>query len=117
MSPATDRPSDLLPAVVREYLAAHAARDHEAALRAFAPDAVVTDEGRTYRGTAEVADFLAHAGEPYTYTTEVVGAQRVTAERWVVVVRLDGDFPGGTAELRYRTTLRDGLVSELLIAP
>ncbi len=118
MSAPTDLlPPDRMPTVLREYLAAHAARDHRTALRTFTPDAVVTDEGRTYRGTAEIADFLAHAGAPYTFTTEVLGAQRAAADRWVVVVRIEGDFPGGTAELRYRTTLRDGLVAELVIAP
>jgi hypothetical protein len=35
----------------------------------------------------------------------------------VAVNRLEGDFPGGVVELRYRFTLVDGLVTELVIAP
>ncbi|WP_445259138.1 nuclear transport factor 2 family protein [Nocardioides aurantiacus] len=106
-----------LPATIRAYLAAHAAGGTDAAARAFAPDAVVVDEGRTYRGTEEVREFLAAAGSRFTYTTELVGAERVDDTRWVAVNRLEGDFPGGVAELRYRFRLVGDLVAELVIAP
>lgn len=33
------------------------------------------------------------------------------------VQRLDGDFPGGVADLHYRFTLADGLISRLAIEP
>lgn len=112
--------TDQLPAVLRDFLPAHVARD-ESALRAFAPDAVVTDEGRTRRGHDEIGPWLRDAGTEFTYTTNVVGAERVDddsdGERWVAVLHLEGDFPGGVADLRYRFVLADGLVSELHIAP
>ncbi len=38
-------------------------------------------------------------------------------DRWVAVNRLEGDFPGGAVELRYRFALVDDLISELVIAP
>ncbi|MVA76265.1 DUF4440 domain-containing protein [Auraticoccus sp. F435] len=110
-------PTDQLPATIRAYLTAHAAGEAEAAARTFTPTAVVVDEGRTYRGTEQVLDFLRHAGSQYTYTTELVGAGRVDDSRWVAVNRLEGDFPGGVAELRYRFTLVDDLIDELVIAP
>lgn len=106
-----------LPAVIRSYLAAHTARDADTAVRAFTTDAVVTDEGHTYRGTDEVLEFLRSAGGQFTYTTELVAAERVDDAHWVATNRLEGDFPGGVAELRYRFTLVDGLVAELVIAP
>ncbi|GAA1928551.1 hypothetical protein GCM10009737_33060 [Nocardioides lentus] len=108
-----------LPTTVRAYLAAHAAGETDAATRTFAPDVVVTDQGHTYRGRDEVRDFLAAAGGEYTYTTELVGAERDDDDptRWVAVQRLEGDFPGGVADLRYRFTLVDDLVAELHIAP
>ena len=106
-----------LPATIRDYLAAHAARDTEAALRAFTSTAVVADQGRTFRGTDELRDFLREAGAEFTYTTELVGAQRVDDAHWVAVNRLEGDFPGGVAELGYRFTLADDLITELVIAP
>ena len=111
----TDVTPDQLPSAVRTYLRAHAARDVDTALRVFAPDAVVRDQGQTFRGTDEVGDFLRHAGAEFTYTTELIGARRVDDTRWVAVNRLQGDFPGGLAELDYRFTLADDLVTELVI--
>lgn len=34
---------------------------------------------------------------------------------YVAVQHLEGDFPGGTVDLRYRFTLRDGLIAGLAI--
>jgi ketosteroid isomerase-like protein len=106
-----------LPASIRAFLAAHTARDADTAIGAFAPDAVVTDEGRTFRGTEEVLGFLRHSGSEFTYTTELIGARRVDDEHWVAVNHLEGDFPGGAVDLTYRFTMDGDLVAELVIAP
>lgn len=116
MTTSTITPAQL-PATIRDYLAAHAAGETEAAARSFTASAVVRDEGRTFRGTAEVLDFLRSAGSEFTYTTELIGAQRVDDRHWVAINRLEGDFPGGVAELHYRFTLAGDLVDELDIAP
>ncbi|MCF6506625.1 nuclear transport factor 2 family protein [Blastococcus sp. MG754426] len=108
---------DQLPAPIRSYLAAHAARDADTALRAFAPGAVVVDEGTTYRGTEEIRGFLSHAGAAFSYTTELVGAERAGDGRWVAVNHLEGDFPGGVADLRYRFVMDGDRIAELVIAP
>ena len=106
-----------LPTTIREYLAAHAAADADTAVRAFAPDAVVVDEGRTYRGTAEVLVFLNKAGSQYRYTTELTGGRYVDDQHWEAVNHLEGDFPGGVADLTYRFTLAGDRIAELVIAP
>ena len=106
-----------LPATIRAYLAAHAAGEADAAARTFTATAVVVDQGETFRGTREVLGFLRSAGGEFTYTTELVGAQRADDAHWVAVNRLEGDFPGGVAELRYRFTLADDLIAELAIGP
>ena len=110
------RPAEL-PATIRTFLAAHAARDAATAIVSFSSDAVVVDDGRTYRGTDEVVDFLRNAGTEFTFTTELVGAERVDDENWVAINHLEGDFPGGVADLRYRFTLDGDLITELVIAP
>jgi len=115
----TLRPDDL-PATLRAFLAAHAAREVDAAARVFTPDAVVRDQGETFHGPAGVRDFLTGAGAEFTYTSEVVGARRGHSTgqddgNWVALVRLEGDFPGGVADLDYRFRLVDGLVAELEI--
>lgn len=123
-NPTTDRTTtsrdDALPPAVQAFLDAHAVRDVDAALAALAPDAVVTDQGDTFRGTEELRRFVRESGAEFTYTSEVLSTEQVDAEqvdaaRWLVTVRIVGDFPGGTADLGYRFILRDGLVAELRI--
>jgi hypothetical protein len=78
---------------------------------------VVVDQGQTFRGTDEVLGFLRNAGAEFTYTTELVGAQRIDEARYVATNRLEGDFPGGLADLDYRFAMDGDLIAELVIAP
>ncbi|MFG1801416.1 nuclear transport factor 2 family protein [Micromonospora carbonacea] len=108
---------DELPAVIREFLPAHEARELETAVGAFAADAVVTDESRSYRGVAEIRSWLVDGGSGYTYTTGFVGAHRVGEARFDVVQHLEGDFPGGSADLHYRFTMDGAVITRLTIEP
>jgi ketosteroid isomerase-like protein len=116
MTQHTDLPSDLFPATVREFFAAHVVRDADTASSFLAEDVVVVDQGETFRGREAAHAFLRDAGSEFEYTTEQIGAHRVDDAHWVVTVRLEGTFPGGVAELDYRFALRDDLVAELVIA-
>ena len=109
--------TEQLPTLLSQFLADHAARRADDAGRAFTPDAVITDQGETWRGTEAVLDFLAHAGAEFEYTTELLEVQRVDAEHWVATLRIEGNFPGGTADLDYRFTLDGDLVAALDIVP
>lgn len=113
----TSTQSTGLPSTIRNFLTAHTAREVDTALGAFAAQAVVTDEGNTYRGTEEIRRFLSDAGAEFTYTTELIGVERVDDSRWVATNRIEGNFPGGTADLRYRFTLEGDRITELVIAP
>jgi hypothetical protein len=117
MTTPTNIQPDQLPTMVRGFLAAHVARDADAALRAFSPIAVVVDDGTTYRGTEEIRRFLSKAGAEFSYTTEPLGAERVDDAHWVATNRLEGDFPGGVVELGYRFAMDGDLIAELVIAP
>jgi ketosteroid isomerase-like protein len=105
MSTPTEIQPEQLPASIRGYLAAHEARDGDAGLPAFTPGAVVVDDGSTYRGTEEIRAFLSRSGAEFTYTTTLVAAERADDAHWVAVHRLEGDFPGGVVDLRYRFTM------------
>jgi hypothetical protein len=48
-------------------------------------------------------------------TVEVTGTRR-DGDDWIVAIRLEGDFPGGVADLEQRFTLRDGEITRLVIA-
>lgn len=108
---------DQLPATIRGYLAAHDAGDTDTALRAFTPTAVVVDDGETYRGTEEIRGFLIEAGAEFTVTSTLVGAQRADDTHWVATKHLEGDFPGGVVDLRYRFAMDGDSIAELVIAP
>ena len=115
MTPSTESIQTELPEVVRRYLAAHAERDVDTALAAFGPDAVIVDDGRTYRGVTGVLDFLQRAGADFMYTTTLTGWEREGERGWIVRNRLEGDFPGGVADLTYRFTLDADLITVLEI--
>lgn len=107
---------DGLPATIKTYLTAHATGDGSAALHAFTTDAVVTDEGRTHVGHDEIGAWLTHSASEYTYTTEFTAA--TTTDTHVDVVQhLEGNFPGGTADLHFRFTTDGELISRLEIEP
>lgn len=106
-----------LPATIATYLTAHKERDAATALKAFADDAVVTDEGETYRGLDEIGHWLASAGTEFTFTTDFVGATTPEPSRYDVVQHLEGDFPGGVADLHFRFTMDGDLIGRLVIEP
>jgi len=106
-----------LPEPIPTYLAAHLARDADAAIPCFTDDAVVVDDGSTHRGPGQIRDWLERAASEYTYTTELVGARRLDDGRYEAVHHLEGDFPGGVVDLRFRFTLRDGRIAQLVIEP
>jgi uncharacterized protein (TIGR02246 family) len=106
-----------LPEPIPTYLTAHRAHDAEAALRCLTEDAVVVDDGHTHRGSDQIRSWLRRAASEYTYTTELVGARRLDDGRYEAVHHLEGDFPGGVVDLRFRFTLRDGRIAQLVIEP
>jgi hypothetical protein len=110
-------PRHQLPAAIASYFTAHQHREAATAMTTFTTDAAVTDEGRTYRGHDEIADWLRNAASGYTYSMEFVGSTRSDNSHVDVVQHLEGDFPGGVADLHFRFTLDDGLISGLVIEP
>jgi ketosteroid isomerase-like protein len=106
-----------LPAAVTTYLTAHQARDAGKAISTFTDDAEVTDEGRTYRGRDAIGTWLGSAGGEYTFTTEFTAATTTDPAHVDVVQRLEGNFPGGVADLHYRFTLDVDAISRLVIEP
>ncbi|MUL78481.1 nuclear transport factor 2 family protein [Mycolicibacterium sp. CBMA 226] len=106
-----------LPTVITAYLTAHRAKDVGAVTDAFSPEAIVVDEGNTYRGRQEIARWVESAGTQYTYTTEFTAATTTGADSVDVLQHLEGDFPGGVVDLHYRFTLDGGLIGRLVIEP
>jgi ketosteroid isomerase-like protein len=108
---------DVLPATITGYLAAHLAREVDAATSRFTDDAVVVDEGHTYTGPAEIAAWLDRSASEYTYTIELTGTERIDDAHYVATHHLEGNFPGGVVDLHFRFTLRGDRISALTIEP
>lgn len=106
-----------LPEIITSYLKAHQVRDLGAAMQSYDPGATVTDEGRTYHGPAEIRAWLSRSASEYTYTIEMTGATKIGGDRYDVTHHLEGNFPGGTADLHFRFTLRNGKIARLVIEP
>jgi uncharacterized protein (TIGR02246 family) len=106
-----------VPDVITRYFEADARRDVDAVVALFSDDAVVVDEGETWRGISEIRAWRQGPASRYQYTTEVVDTKRAGEDQYLVTGRLEGNFPGGTAELAWRFTLAGDRIRHLHIAP
>lgn len=118
--PETFEPFDreALPAIIVRYLDAQAdPAERERLADAFAPDARVVDDNVTYQGVDAIHGWLTTVASAYVYTTTFVGQAREQGEQWVILARLEGNFPGGVVNLRYRFSVAENLIRDLVIAP
>ena len=107
---------DALPDTIKTFMTALDAREDDRALATFTANAVVTDEGRDYTGRDEIGAWLTASVSEYTYTSEFTGA--TTTDTTVDVGQhLEGNFPGGVADLHFRFALDGALISRLVIEP
>ncbi len=109
--------STLVADVITSYFESDARRDIDAIVALFTSDTVVVDEGQTWRGTAEIQDWQEGTASKYQYTSEVLGAERTGEDSYLVTGRLTGNFPGGTADLKWHFTVDGDLITRLEIAP
>ena len=103
--------------VITRYFTADQRRDVDAIVALFTADAVVVDEGQTWRGVAAIRSWQDGPASRYQYTTAVTSTERTGEDTYLVTGRLTGNFPGGTADLRWRFTVEGDLIRRLEIAP
>jgi ketosteroid isomerase-like protein len=103
--------------LISRYFGLDAQRDTEGIVALFADDAIVVDEGKTYRGTTEIRAWQLGPASKYVYTTEVLNVEGSEPDRYLATGRLTGNFPGGTVDLRWDFTLADDQIKRLVIAP
>ena len=106
-----------VPDVIRRYFLLDAEREIDSIVALFSDDATVVDEGETRHGTTGIRAWQTGPASQYLYTTDVLGTDALTAERFVVTGRLTGSFPGGTAELKWDFTVAGNRIIQLVIAP
>ncbi len=102
-----------LPKPIAVYLAADG-DDSETFSQCFAEDAVVRDEGQTYRGLVAIKQWKAEAKKKYQYTIEPLASAR-KGDKTIVTSRLTGNFPGSPIEVRFVFRLEGDKIASLEI--
>lgn len=103
-----------LPFPVQAYFDADEKNDGDALIRAFAPDAVVADEGRPRAGHQAIAAWWRDAKAKYQHAIEpldVVEKGDVSEVR----AKVTGQFPGSPVTLTFAFRLKGGQIAGLEI--
>ena len=101
-----------LPSPIQAYFDADARSDSEALIQAFAPDAIVEDEGHTYAGRQAIAAWWRETKDKYQAVLEpldVDDEDDVTTVR----ARVTGIFPGSPATIGFLFRLDGERISRL----
>lgn len=93
-----------LPGAAQGFVDGWQGRDADKVAALFADDAVVSDEGRTHRGIAEIRRWIDESIDLFTTTLTFRGAREV-GDMVGASYRLEGDFPGGVVDLEYQFRL------------
>ncbi|MDB5340704.1 MAG: hypothetical protein JWN70_6323 [Planctomycetaceae bacterium] len=104
-----------LPELIAKYFAADKV-DSEAVSQCFAENAIVKDEGHTYRGRAAIKQWKTDASAKYQYTSEPIACEQKDG-KLVVTSRLTGNFPGSPVNLRFYFDIEGDKIASLEITP
>jgi hypothetical protein len=96
------------------YVESMNARDNEAFVAHFAPDAIVQDEAHEHRGTAAIKAWIEEAHKKYQPTLEVTRMTDHGGET-VITGLVSGTFDGSPLELHHHLTITDGRIAALTI--
>lgn len=108
---------DELPAAAQSFVDGWQAGESDNVDALFTEDAVVSDQGETFRGRKEIRRWIDESIHLFTTTLTFLGAREVDGMVGASY-RLEGDFPGGVAELEYQFHLDDeGRIVQLDFAP
>jgi len=103
-----------LPKPIGSYVDGYNARDVKKALASFSENALVQDEGKTYRGTKAIGQWLEETIGRYSPILTPSKIETIGAET-VVSTAVAGNFPGSPVNLAFRFTLDREHIAELNI--
>jgi len=95
-----------LPAAVHGFVDGWQSGDADKVEALFTEDAVVTDEGQTHRGQAEIRSWVRKTINLFSTTLTFLRGREVDGMVGASY-RLEGDFPGGVVDLEYQFRLND----------
>jgi hypothetical protein len=109
--------SDELPPTAKGFVDGWQVGESDNVEALFTEDAVVSDQGETFHGRKEIRRRIDESIHLFTTTLTFLGAREVDGMVGASY-RLEGDFPGGVAELEYQFRLDDeGRIVQLDFAP
>ena len=103
-----------LPKPIAEYLAAVEEKNSNKLAECFAENAVVHDEGGTYRGRDAIKAWSEETQGKYKYTMDALDAS-VTGDTVRLRTKITGSFPGSPVELDYLFMLAHDKIASLKI--
>lgn len=103
-----------LPSPIRTFFEADGRKDGDVPIRAFAPDAIVKDEGRTHVGHAAIAAWWRAAKAENQHTSEPLTID-TRGDLATVRARVTGQFPGSPATLTFSFHIESDLIATLEI--
>lgn len=103
-----------LPKPIAEYLAAVEEKNANRLAGCFAENAVVHDEGGTYRGCDAIRLWSEETQGKYNYTMDTIDVS-ITGDTVNLRAKVTGSFPGSPVELDYLFTLANDKIASLKI--
>lgn len=103
-----------LPDPIRTYFDAFSPQDGDALAAAFAPDAVVRDEGHIHRGPDAIRAWWLAAKQTYSHRAAPFELSE-TAGKTVVRATVSGNFPGSPIVLNFTFGLAGNHITDLEI--
>lgn len=104
-----------LPTPIQTYFTAQAPQDGAVFAAAFAPDAVVQDEGAIHRGPAEIEAWWKATKAKYRHSAEPLDMV-AAGDKLLVRARVSGNFPGSPAVLTFAFGLTVDRIRDLRIS-
>lgn len=103
-----------LPPPILAYFDADERNDRAALIKVFAPDAVVTDEGRSHVGRDAIGAWWSAAKATYQNTTEPLEMTE-RGDVTEILARVAGQFPGSPVTLTFAFRVGDDRITGLEI--
>lgn len=88
--------------------------DAEAVAQCFTDNAVVKDEGQSYKGLSAIKQWKTDSSKKFTYTSTPFAAEEKDGKT-IVTSRVTGNFPGSPVDLQYRFGLEGNKIASLEI--
>jgi len=103
-----------LPKVIADLIAAQDKYDSKAFAETFSDEALVRDEGKTYRGKNEIRQWNEMTNAKYKTKYEPLDIKS-EGDKVTLTARISGTFDGSPAIITYHFEIKDNKISSLQI--